>query len=95
MSSFYQKLADVAHRGVVLGLLSVTGFQAWQIYKNVRIGITADTMELQENFIKTVQEKADEEYKKKHKIDHRDWYEKEDNSYLKSAPRMNPPSNQK
>lgn len=41
----------------------------------------------QAGFINMLREKAQEEYKKYYKIDHREWYDKDDDSYLKQIPR--------
>mmetsp|Transcript_34036 Transcript_34036/g.78470 ORF Transcript_34036/g.78470 Transcript_34036/m.78470 type:complete len:95 (-) Transcript_34036:1468-1752(-) len=89
--SFAQRAADFAHKGVVLGLAGLFGFQAYQIAKNVSLGAQPQTKHPQEDYIQTLRDKADEDYKKHYKIDHRDWYDKDDDSYLKNAPRPNRP----
>ena len=91
--SFAQQAANLVHRATVLGLVGLMGFQAYQIGKNVMIGMQ-DTTHPQEEYIQTLRDKVDEDYKKHYKIDHRDWYEKDDNSYLKDAPRPNRPKQQ-
>eukprot|EP00553_Chaetoceros_curvisetus_P007448 CAMPEP_0204624012 /NCGR_PEP_ID=MMETSP0717-20131115/9781_1 /ASSEMBLY_ACC=CAM_ASM_000666 /TAXON_ID=230516 /ORGANISM="Chaetoceros curvisetus" /LENGTH=73 /DNA_ID=CAMNT_0051639277 /DNA_START=111 /DNA_END=332 /DNA_ORIENTATION=+ len=41
----------------------------------------------QAGFIDMLRNKASEEYKKYYKIDHREWYDKDDDSYLKQIPK--------
>ena len=41
----------------------------------------------QKEYIETLRDKAEEDYKNYHRTDHRDWYDKDDNSYLKDAPK--------
>lgn len=92
----FQKAADVAHKGVVLGLLSFFGFQVYQIATKTYGGV--DTSKLnspQKNpttaYVDEIREKAAEDYKNYWKVDHRDWYDKDDNSHLKNTPRPNRP----
>mmetsp|Transcript_33106 Transcript_33106/g.47003 ORF Transcript_33106/g.47003 Transcript_33106/m.47003 type:complete len:95 (+) Transcript_33106:79-363(+) len=88
MSQFIKTAVNVAHKTTVLGLFSLFGFQLYQVGKNAFIGIVQKEEEHpQAEYIQTLRDKADEDYKKHYKIDHRDWYDKDDNSYLKDAPR--------
>mmetsp|Transcript_7253 Transcript_7253/g.12625 ORF Transcript_7253/g.12625 Transcript_7253/m.12625 type:complete len:95 (+) Transcript_7253:860-1144(+) len=84
--SFTHHAANLAHKGFVLGLVSLVGFQAYQISKNVMFGVEDSKSHPQEDYIQALRDKADDEYKKYYKVDHRDWYDKEDNSHLKHAP---------
>lgn len=85
--SFINRLADVAHRGIVLGLLSLTAFQGYQIVKNLREPI--DSPYQQSTYFKDVEQKVKEEYRKEGHVDKRDWYQAEDQSYLKDQVRPN------
>mmetsp|Transcript_10239 Transcript_10239/g.15721 ORF Transcript_10239/g.15721 Transcript_10239/m.15721 type:complete len:96 (-) Transcript_10239:252-539(-) len=87
--SLFHRAADLAHKGAVCGLLSVFGFQVWQIGKNVYQGMNYDNHP-QKAYIEALRDAADEDYKNYHKTDHRDWYDKDDNSYLDNAPKPKP-----
>lgn len=80
--SIFSRVADVAHKGVVLGLLSLFGFQVYQIGSNVLEG-KLDNPYMHSTYLKDVEEKVKEEYRKDNIVDHRDWYEADDSSYLK------------
>mmetsp|Transcript_23428 Transcript_23428/g.32844 ORF Transcript_23428/g.32844 Transcript_23428/m.32844 type:complete len:99 (-) Transcript_23428:137-433(-) len=94
--SFLQKGADVAHKVVVTGLFSYACYASYQIGSQIQEH-RRETQEStkqehpQKEYIQTLREKADEDYSKYYKTDHRDWYDKDDNSYLKNAPRANRP----
>ena len=90
-SSIFTKIADIAHRGVVLGLFSVFGFQIYQIAVNVRGG-QVDSPYMQSTYFDDVKEKVEQEYKKDNIVDSsesRDWYEDGDDSYKKKLVRPN------
>ena len=71
-------------RGAVLGLLSFFGFQVYQIGAAVYTG-RVDSPYMQSTYRQQVEEKVKEEYTTKDNvIDKRDWYQKEDDSYLVS-----------
>jgi hypothetical protein len=75
-------------RGAVLGLLSFFGFQVYQIGAAVYTG-RVDSPYMQSTYRQQVEEKVKEEYTTKDNvIDKRDWYQKEDDSYLVSLSRM-------
>jgi hypothetical protein len=86
--SVFQKAADFAQRGVVLGLLSFFGFQAYQIAKFTIQG-TIESPYMQSTYFKDIDAKVKEEYRKDNIVDRRDWYEADDNSYLKDQVRPN------
>jgi hypothetical protein len=84
MSAFFKKAADVAHKTVLLGLFSLTGWQAYQIAKNVLEG-RFESPYLQSNYKKEIDAKVREEYAKDNVIDSsrdRDWYTEGDDSHL-------------
>jgi len=83
--------ADVLHKGAVLGLFTVFGFQAYQIGKNLNQGMNY-TNHPQKEYIEKLRDKAEDDYKKYHRTDHRDWYDKDDNSFLDDAPKATPVS---
>lgn len=95
----FQKAADVAHKCAVLGLLGFAGFQLYQIVTKSYEGL--DTRKLNSppknpttEYVDEIREKAAEDYKNYWKVDHRDWYDKDDNSHLKNVPRPNRPPKQ-
>lgn len=88
MSGFARVAADVAHKTTVLGLFSLFGFQLYQVTTNAYGGLREkEEQHPQADYIQTLRDKADEDYSKHYKIDHRDWYDKDDDSYLKNAPK--------
>lgn len=89
--TFVNTAINVAHKTTVVGLMSLFGFQLYQITTNAYVGIDHSKPHPQKEYIETLRDKAEEDYKKHYKIDHRDWYDKEDDSYLKDAPRQPPP----
>lgn len=89
--SFFTKAADFAQRGMVLGLLSFFGFQIYQIGSNTLQGVV-DSPYMHSTYFKDVEEKVKEEYKKDNVVDSsqkRDWYQADDDSYLKEQVRPN------
>lgn len=91
--SVLSKAADLAHKGAVLGLFSFFGYQAYQIASKVGEG-AVDSPHMHSTYFDDVKEKVKEEYRKDNVVDHRDWYQKEDDSYLKNQVRANPPKRQ-
>lgn len=87
MSGYLNKAADVVHKTAVLGLVSLFGFQLYQIGRNAYHGIDHSQPHPQKEYVNTLREKVHEDYKKHDDISHRDWYDKDDDSYLKNAPK--------
>jgi hypothetical protein len=86
--SFFTKAADFAQRGIVLGLFSFFGFQVYQI-ASMTIKGQVDSPYMKSTYFQEVDEKVKEEYRKDNIVDRRDWYEAEDDSYLKDQVRPN------
>lgn len=87
--SFTTRIADLAHKTVTTTLLGFFCFQAYQLGGNMLIG-TGEAKKKehpQAGFIKMIRDKYDEEYEKYFDTGHRDWYDKDDDSYLKKVPR--------
>jgi len=86
-SGTFRRAADLAHKGVVTGLLSFLGFQVCQVGVNVYHG-RSQTPYTESTYFKDVDEKVKDEYKKRdNQINKRDWYEADDQSYLKDQVR--------
>jgi hypothetical protein len=87
--SFATKLADMAHKTVVTTCLGLFTFQAYQLITQLRIGTDEQKKKEhpQAGFIQMLRDKYAEEYEKYWDTGHRDWYDKEDDSYLKKLPR--------
>ena len=80
------KVANVAQKTAVVGLIGMFGYHTYQITRNMKHGIKHDTMD--STYFEEVQKKVDEEYETKYgKTDKRDWYDKEDQSFLEGVPR--------
>jgi hypothetical protein len=94
-TSAFSQVANVAHKGFVLGLFTFFGFQTYQISKNVWRGrVHHPTMD--STYFQDVQEKIKEEYERKdNQIDKRDWYASDDDSYLKNQVRADLPKGSK
>lgn len=82
-----RKAADIAHKTTVTGLFGFFGYCVFKIGNQVFEGPAREADHPQAGFLKAIRSKIDEEYKKYHQIDHREWYEKDDDSYLKQVPR--------
>ena len=86
MTSLPSKVANIAQKTVVLGAVSMVGYHCYQIASNVTQGMQNKPQE--STYFEEVQKKVDEEYDTKYgKTDKRDWYDKDDQSYLKDVPR--------
>mmetsp|Transcript_13567 Transcript_13567/g.13148 ORF Transcript_13567/g.13148 Transcript_13567/m.13148 type:complete len:95 (+) Transcript_13567:191-475(+) len=85
--SMLRKAADVAHKTTVTGLFGFFGYCLYNIGNQVIEGPNRQSEHPQAGFLDTIRNKIDEEYKKYYEIDQREWYEKEDDSYLKQIPR--------
>ena len=89
MSSIFARAADLAQKGTVLGLVSVFGYQLYQIGRNVAGGVVEHPV-MESTYFKDVTDKVREEYQTKdNQVDTRDWYEENDSSYLKNQVRPN------
>jgi len=66
-------------------------FQLYQLTTKAYGGLDANnprspTSNPTTEYVQEIREKAEDDYKNYWKTDHRDWYDKEDNSHLKNAP---------
>eukprot|EP00538_Stauroneis_constricta_P003273 CAMPEP_0119555142 /NCGR_PEP_ID=MMETSP1352-20130426/7447_1 /TAXON_ID=265584 /ORGANISM="Stauroneis constricta, Strain CCMP1120" /LENGTH=94 /DNA_ID=CAMNT_0007601857 /DNA_START=66 /DNA_END=350 /DNA_ORIENTATION=- len=85
-----QKAADIAQRGSVLGLMSLLGFQIYQITKNANEGLRDQQNNDNQQIMKQINEKVKEEEARKGSIDTiADRYDRDDDSYLKNVPKLN------
>ena len=89
---YFQKAADVAHKGALFGLASVFCFQLYQLTTKAYKGLDSNnsrspTYNPTTEYVQEIRQKSEEEYKNYWKTDHRDWYDKDDNSHLKNAPK--------
>jgi len=82
------RAADLAHRGFVLGLVSWFGFQLYQVGSNALSG-RVESPYLESTYFDDVEKKVKEEYRKDNLVDRRDWYQAEDDTYLKDQVRAN------
>ena len=75
----------MVHKTVATGLFGMTGFGLYTVTNQALEGKTVEKKEerLQTGFLQMIRSKAEEEYRKYYDIDHREWYDKDDNSYLK------------
>jgi predicted negative regulator of RcsB-dependent stress response len=80
------RAADLGQKGAVLGLMSLFGYQVYQIAYNVSEK-TVDSKYQHTAMFKKISEKVDEESKLNIGIDNiPDRYDADDNSYLKKVP---------
>ena len=83
------KAADVAQKGAVVGLLSLLGYQVFQIGYNVTEKL-GESKNQHVEVMKQINEKVKEESKDKNSVDKiPDRYDPDDNSYLKKVPKFN------
>ena len=89
--SFTSKIADVVHKSLVCTAVSLFLFQGYQLGTQMRIGTDEEKKKQYEHpqagFINMLREKYDEEYEKYFDTGHRDWYDKDDDSWKKNLPR--------
>mmetsp|Transcript_35726 Transcript_35726/g.106617 ORF Transcript_35726/g.106617 Transcript_35726/m.106617 type:complete len:95 (-) Transcript_35726:78-362(-) len=86
--SFLQKAADVAHKTAVSGLFGLFCYGGYNLTVQMIEGASSKTSaQSQAGFIQTLRDKAAEEYAKYYDISHREWYDKDDDSYLKKLPK--------
>ena len=93
--SIFQKAADVAQKGAVLGLMSLLGFQVYQIGANIyetkwsNVATMTKTKNEHAEFMAKISEKVEEESRFKDSIDKiPDRYDRDDDSYLKNVPKV-------
>lgn len=88
------KVANVAHKGGVFGLMTLLGFQVYQIGRNTMEYSKVENKYLKTNIFKKIDEKVAEESKDRDNFNSiPDRYEKDDNSYLKKVPDLQKPTN--
>lgn len=87
MTTLFTRAANIMQKTAVVGLIGMFSYHTYQITTNVAAGMAKhETME--STYFEDVKKKVDEEYQEKYgKTDKRDWYDKEDQSYLKDVPR--------
>ncbi|KAL7546638.1 hypothetical protein ACHAWF_009967 [Thalassiosira exigua] len=85
--SFATKLADVAHKTVVTSFFGLFCYQGYQLGGAMLAGTGEKKNNSHAAFLQMLRDKYDEEYKKYFDTGHRDWYDKDDDSYLKNLPR--------
>lgn len=91
MSTVFARVADVAHKGSVLGLMSLLGYQLYQTGRNVSEARVDNKYQYTKIF-KKIDEKVKEEEHDKHNFNSiPDRYEADDNSYLKKVPNLQEP----
>jgi hypothetical protein len=89
MSGVANKVADIAHKTCIVGLLGSFGFLSYQVVRNAYHGVNRDNLKLnpQEEYINTIREKVKEDREKHKDPNYRDWYDKDDDSYLNDIPK--------
>ena len=87
--SFATKIADIAHKVTVTGAFGLFCYQAFHLGGMMLAGKDDGTKKEhpQAGFIQMLRDKYEEEYATYFDTGHRNWYDKEDNSYLKKMPR--------
>ena len=89
--SIFSKAANFAHKATIGGLVAYTGYAAYNLTGQVMEGTGGSKASGEEHpqagFIATIRERAQEEYKKYYDIGHREWYDKDDESWKKDLPR--------
>ncbi|KAL7538883.1 hypothetical protein ACHAXR_008862 [Thalassiosira sp. AJA248-18] len=89
--SFATRIADIAHKTVVSTFFGLFCYQGYQLGTQMLIGTDEAKKKEYEHpqagFIQMLRDKYDEEYEKYFDTGHRDWYDKDDDSYLKKLPR--------
>jgi hypothetical protein len=91
--TIFAKVADVAHKGSVFGLMTLLGFQVYQTGRNVLESSRIENKYLHTNIFKKIDEKVAEEDKDRKNFNNiADRYEKDDQSYLKKVPDLQKPT---
>lgn len=85
------RVADLAQKGTVVGLMSLLGYQVYQIGQNVASESTPTKYHKMDTMGK-IKEKVAEDAMHKNSIDRiPDRYDPDDNSYLKRVPNLQEP----
>lgn len=86
------RVADVAHKSSVFGLMTLLGYQVYQIGRNT-MESRVDQKYMHTKVFKKIEEKVAEEEKDRNNFNKiADRYEKDDNSYLKKVPNLQKPT---
>ena len=86
-----KRIADLAQKGAVVGLLSMFGYQVYQIGHNL-YEFKFDSQYAKTDTFGKISAKVDEEEKLKEGVSQQpDVYASEDNSYLKKVPNLQEP----
>ena len=93
--SIFSKAANFAHKATIAGLVGYTGYAAYHLTGQVLEGTGGGPVGSKEGgeehpqagFIATIRKKAQDEYEKYYDIGHREWYDKDDESWKKDLPR--------
>ena len=82
--SALKRVADVAHKAVVTGLFGTFCYTTVSVTSQVLVGqrdsvsgSASGEEHPQAGFIQMLKDKAEEEYNKYYKTDHREWYDKD------------------
>lgn len=87
-----KRIADVTHKTVVTGLFGTFCYTTYVVTGQLVQGYRGSDGAREEEhpqagFIQMLKDKAAEEYQKYYRTDHREWYDKDDDSYLKNLPK--------
>ena len=93
--SIFSKAANFAHKVTIGALVGYTGYAAYHLTGQVLEGAGVGPVgskgggeeHPQAGFIATIRKKAQDEYEKYYDIGHREWYDKDDESWKKNLPR--------
>jgi len=95
--SITTRIADILHKSVVTTFFGLFCYQGYQLGSKMIEGRTGDGPQQQqqqhqqehpqEGFIQMLRDKYQEEYTKYFDTGHRDWYDKDDNSFLDKVPK--------
>ena len=98
--SITTKIADVLHKSIVTTAFGLFCYQGYQLGSMMIQGRRDDgpggantqqqqqqQQHPQEGFIQMLRDKYQEEYTKYFDTGHRDWYDKDDNSFLEKVPK--------
>ena len=93
--SIFSKAANFAHKVTIGALVGYTGYAAYHLTGQVLEGTGVGPVgskgggeeHPQAGFIATIRKKAQDEYEKYYDIGHREWYDKDDESWKKNLPR--------